>query len=237
MNFDAAIAFAVFSVFGALMPYSLRESRRCATFVTFLASVVLVPSWVSVLAAAGVILLAQVVQRTGKAKTTFNVAQHAMALSAGVVACKLTGGEGAVYGEKFLRSRSLLSFWRSFLQTLPPLQLLSALRRVPHSSAFGKRTRSAASVWTWSRFHSFMSLLRSTSNSACWRHPPQLRLSSLVRQLNSTNEELHRSNKELLELTVTTLEARDPYTSGHSRQCFAVLQDDGPGIVIVCEAS
>jgi HD-GYP domain-containing protein (c-di-GMP phosphodiesterase class II) len=40
----------------------------------------------------------------------------------------------------------------------------------------------------------------------------------IVRQLNSTNEELHRSNKELLELTVTTLEARDPYTSGHSRR-------------------
>ena len=40
----------------------------------------------------------------------------------------------------------------------------------------------------------------------------------VVRQLNSTNEELHRSNKELLELTVTTLEARDPYTSGHSRR-------------------
>jgi HD-GYP domain-containing protein (c-di-GMP phosphodiesterase class II) len=40
----------------------------------------------------------------------------------------------------------------------------------------------------------------------------------VVRQLNSTNEELHQSNKELLELTVTTLEARDPYTSGHSRR-------------------
>lgn len=40
----------------------------------------------------------------------------------------------------------------------------------------------------------------------------------VVRQLNSTNEDLNRSNKEILELTVTTLEARDPYTSGHSRR-------------------
>jgi HD-GYP domain-containing protein (c-di-GMP phosphodiesterase class II) len=40
----------------------------------------------------------------------------------------------------------------------------------------------------------------------------------VLRQLSSANEALHSSNRELLELTVTTLEARDPYTSGHSRR-------------------
>jgi putative nucleotidyltransferase with HDIG domain len=39
-----------------------------------------------------------------------------------------------------------------------------------------------------------------------------------VRQLNTINLELAQTNRELLELMVKSMEARDPYTSGHSRR-------------------
>jgi putative nucleotidyltransferase with HDIG domain len=39
-----------------------------------------------------------------------------------------------------------------------------------------------------------------------------------LRQMNTTNLELAQTNKELLELMVKSIEARDPYTSGHSRR-------------------
>jgi putative nucleotidyltransferase with HDIG domain len=39
-----------------------------------------------------------------------------------------------------------------------------------------------------------------------------------LRQLHKTNLELEQTNRELLELMVKSLEARDPYTSGHSRR-------------------
>jgi putative nucleotidyltransferase with HDIG domain len=39
-----------------------------------------------------------------------------------------------------------------------------------------------------------------------------------LRQLNTTNLELAQTNRELLELMVKSIEARDPYTSGHSRR-------------------
>jgi putative nucleotidyltransferase with HDIG domain len=39
-----------------------------------------------------------------------------------------------------------------------------------------------------------------------------------LRQLNKTNLELERTNEELLELMVKSIEARDQYTSGHSRR-------------------
>ena len=39
-----------------------------------------------------------------------------------------------------------------------------------------------------------------------------------VRQLYKTNSQLVRVNQELLELMVAAIEARDPYTSGHSRR-------------------
>jgi hypothetical protein len=39
-----------------------------------------------------------------------------------------------------------------------------------------------------------------------------------LRQLQRTNLELEQTNEELLELMVKSIEARDPYTSGHSRR-------------------
>src|SRR5262249_17966284 len=40
----------------------------------------------------------------------------------------------------------------------------------------------------------------------------------IIRQLYKTNHELEQVNQELLELMVKAIEARDPYTSGHSRR-------------------
>src|SRR5262249_21184656 len=39
-----------------------------------------------------------------------------------------------------------------------------------------------------------------------------------LRQLNTVNIELQETNRELLELMIKSIEARDPYTSGHSRR-------------------
>lgn len=39
-----------------------------------------------------------------------------------------------------------------------------------------------------------------------------------LRQLNTANIELQQTNRELLELMIKSIEARDPYTSGHSRR-------------------
>ena len=216
---NAAIAFAVFSVFGALMPYSLSERvAASATFVTFLASVVLVPSWVSVFAAAGVILLSQIVQRTGKAKTIFNVSQHVVALSCSVVAYKLTSGLGAVYGGEISPLALIVVFLAFFLANSAAVAaVVSAETKAPFLGlwkentlrGFGLDVVAIPFVYVFVKVYVEFGVLATSAAAA---------LILVVRQLNSTNEELHRSNKELLELTVTTLEARDPYTSGHSRR-------------------
>ena len=39
-----------------------------------------------------------------------------------------------------------------------------------------------------------------------------------LRQLYKVNWQLEHTNRELLELMVAAIEARDPYTSGHSRR-------------------
>ena len=215
---NAAIAFAVFSVFGALMPYAMSDRLNGqATSVTFLASVVLVPSWVSVLSAVCVILMAQLLARKEAAKVVFNVAQHAVTVSCTVLAYLVTGAVGAVYGGDIRLFSVLMAFVAFVLANSAAVAaVLSA-----------ETQRSFLAVWKETQRGFFFDLVAlpfvfvfvtvyvkfgvlATSAAAA--------LVLIVRQLNSTNEELHVSNKELLELTVTTLEARDPYTSGHSRR-------------------
>lgn len=216
---NAALAFAVFSVFGALMPYSLSERvAGSATFVTFLASVVLVPSWVSVVASASVMLLSQVMQRTGRTKTVFNVAQHCLALSCSVVAYKATGSVGAVYGGEISPLALVAAFLAFFVANSAAVAaVVSAetkaeffpLLRENSLRGFGLDIIAVPFVYVFVKVYVEFGVLATSAAAA---------LVLVVRQLNSTNEELNRSNKEILELTVTTLEARDPYTSGHSRR-------------------
>lgn len=215
---NAALAFAVFSVFGALMPYALSDRvNGQATFVTFLASVVLVPSWVSVVSAVCVILLAQLIARKESTKVVFNVAQHAVTLSATVLVYKLTGAEGAVYGSA-IRPLSVLAAFLAFVFTnsASVAAVLSAETQRPFWTVWKETQRgfffdlvALPFVFVFVTVYVKFGVLATSAAAA---------LVLIVRQLNSTNEELHVSNKELLELTVTTLEARDPYTSGHSRR-------------------
>lgn len=216
---DAAAAFAVFSLLGAMMPYALSDRvSGSAGFVTLLAGIVLVPSWISVVGGAGVILVSQLVLRTSPAKTLFNVAQHTLALGVCAGVYRLSGVQGAVHGAELGPFALVASYFGFFLAN-----------SLSVASVVGVDTnRSVLSVWKENSIRGFgfdlISLpfiyvfvkvyveigVLATSAAAA--------LVLVVRQLNSTNEELHRSNKELLELTVTTLEARDPYTSGHSRR-------------------
>lgn len=215
---SAATAFAVFSVFGALMPYALSDRLNGqATFVTFLASVVLVPSWLSVVSAACVILLTQVIARKETAKVIFNVSQHAVTLSCTVVAYRLTGAAGAVYGGEIKLASVLAAFLAFVLANSIAVAAVLSAETQRNLWVVWKETQRAflfdlvalPFVFVFVTVYVKFGVLATSAAAA---------LVLIVRQLNSTNEELHVSNKELLELTVTTLEARDPYTSGHSRR-------------------
>ena len=215
---DAALAFAVFSTFGALMPYALSErTSGNATFVTFLASVVLVPSWITVACAVSVVLVSQLLQRKDAFKTLFNVAQHAVMLSLSIAAYKLLGEQGAVYSRDIKPLPLVVAF---LVFALTNSTAVAAVVSAETQKSFfalwkeGQRgfvldTVALPFVYVFVRVYLDYGVLATSAAAA---------LVLIVRQLNSTNEELHSSNKELLELTVTTLEARDPYTSGHSRR-------------------
>lgn len=200
------------------MPYAVSDRvNGQATFVTFVASVVLVPSWVSVLSAVLVTLLAQLIARKETPKLVFNVAQHAVTLSCTVFAYLLTGAPGAVYGGD-IRPFAVLAAFLAFVFS-NSAAVAAVLSAETQRSFFGVWRETQRGIFfdlvALPFVFVFVAVYVKFGVLAC---SAAAALVLIVRQLNSTNEELHVSNKELLELTVTTLEARDPYTSGHSRR-------------------
>ena len=218
LELNAALAFAVFSVFGALMPYALSDRvDGAATFVPFIASIVLAPSWISVVAAASVVALVQLLHRKPLIKMVFNVGQHALSIACGIFAYRLAGGSAAALGGDVAPVPLVAAFLSFFV--VNSVSVVAVVSSEKGQGFFALWTESLKNllydlvalpfVYVFVRVYVSFGVLAASAAAA---------LILVVRQLNSTNEELHRSNKELLELTVTTLEARDPYTSGHSRR-------------------
>jgi hypothetical protein len=215
---SAVLTFAILSIFGALMPYAVSDrSTGSVTILTFLSSVVLVPGWPSVLSAACVVTLSEIFLRRQRIKAVFNVAQQVLSVAVASIAYSWTGAVGAVDGRE-LRIEGLLAAFGAFVVTNSVsvafvVKLESGTSFFPTWRAFLGKTLfdfiALPFVYVLILVYVKFGVLPSLASIA---------LVFVVRQLNSTNEELHRSNRELLELTVTTLEARDPYTSGHSKR-------------------
>ena len=216
---NAAAAFFVFSAFGALMPYATSDRVvASAAFVPFLACAVLVPTWLSAVTTCAVMLVVQIVQQKEPHKTLFNTAQNTFATTAGIAAYTLAGGRAAVDGGEILVVALVAQFVVFFVvNSVSVAAVVSSESREPFFRlwkentlrGFGFDVLSIPFVYVFAKLYVTYGFLSTSAAIA---------LILIVRQLNSTNGELHRSNKELLELTVTTLEARDTYTSGHSRR-------------------
>jgi HD-GYP domain-containing protein (c-di-GMP phosphodiesterase class II) len=215
----AAIAFAVLSTAASVMPYALADRvNGSAAFLTFLASIVLAPSYVSVLGTAVVIAVCESVKRNSFGKIAFNVAQHSLAMSFGVLGYLMAGGKAAVLRGEISPVPILAAFVGFFIANSIAVGAVVA-SETEQSTVFVWKTNSLANIFIDLVALPFVYVLaKAYVDYGVLAAAAAVALVVIVRQLNSTNEELNRSNRELLELTVNTLEARDPYTSGHSRR-------------------
>ena len=215
----AALTFGLISILAQLLSYrTSRESSGSLSFIPIMATAAIAPHWVSVVAVCVCAVAGQLLAKKNHLKMIFNAAQEALAIALAIIAYRLLGGVPL----RAIGESGSLSLFALFL-------VFFATNSICVSGALGiVGDRSAWSIWKENTLkalpYDFLSL--PAILFFVWTYTQYGTVGAFVfavpllglRQLYKVTGQLEQTNKELLELMVAAIEARDPYTSGHSRR-------------------
>jgi putative nucleotidyltransferase with HDIG domain len=203
-----------------------RGARGSVAFIPYMATVLLVPSFAALATIAAVKTLAEIAGKRDSQRQLFNIAQLSLTFAITILIYRALGGVSmmSLHGLSIqtitmrLGAASFIAFVCSFvLNTLVVSRVIGLssgvntlqVWRDVHLSTIGLDILASPLVfifaWIYSQWGPILA-------AAFWM--PILG----IRQLHTTNLELEQTNRELLELMIKSIEARDPYTSGHSRR-------------------
>lgn len=219
----AAFSFALLGVLFQLAAHrkAPKHASGSIAFLPFLSAIVLSPDWTALLAIGSAMVVCEVLSRRPTIKVVFNISQMVLSAAICVFAYRFFGGTSvlqyssslipavaialplfvvvntlALYGALAISSRG------SFLSLLAahnPTEILYDLLALPFVFVF---------AWFYTQFGPIGVAMLAIPLFG-------------VRELYKTNAQLERTNRELLDMMVAAIEARDPYTSGHSRRVAA----------------
>jgi hypothetical protein len=215
-----ALWFAALAALSGLLAYkkAARRETGSVAFLPMLASVIVAPSWITVACLGAATVVVEVASRRALIKAIFNVAQAMFWVACAILAYHYLGGKPLQVGAGV--------YYPAFIAALAAFAFL-------HSSALAgaisiSEGKSFFEVW-WSgaRVTVIADLLTLPFVYVCallfvyWGPVGAIAFMILAlgyREINKVNWQLQQTNQELLQLMVAAIEARDPYTSGHSRR-------------------
>jgi putative nucleotidyltransferase with HDIG domain len=218
----AALSFAALGVLAHTLAHRLAQGAAGSIgFLPFLAAVLVAPSWLSIVAVTAAVAAVEFVTRKEKLKALFNSAQIALALAVCLHGYLLLGGQAIASKAdiSWLTAAQFLAAFLLFLITnsiaVGGVVAVSSGRRFP--DVWRANTRRSL-LFDFFSFP-FVFVFAVVYIEYGFAGVAILALQMLgVRQLYKTNWQLEKTNQELLQLMVAAIEARDPYTSGHSRR-------------------
>ena len=218
-NLWAAAFFALVGIFGYVLAYQLpRGGSGNISFIPFLSGLAAGPGLPLVIAVILACTCGEIVQRRDGLKAAFNVAQYALAISLALTVYVLLGGKPV---DSATWTRSMAPFAVAYATFL-----FANSASVSGVMAVSQR-RSLFEIWKQNTQgairYDFLALPFVYGFGFVYVKNPWLALGVALplfglRQLYKTNWQLETINEELLQLMVAAIEARDPYTSGHSRR-------------------
>ncbi len=226
-GFQTLVVLAVLALVAELLSFLLPHGARGSiAFIPYLASALIVPHWYSVVAIVVVSAITQIVIKSQFDRGLFNIAQHALTLGVAILVYRGLGGDSfftlghasiadttqafglpalSAYAVSFFVNTLIVSAAIAAVDGQQPLAVWRELKL----STIGVDLLASPIVFVFAWAYTAWSPMAA---AAVW--VPIVGL----RQVFKTNLELERTNQELLELMVKSIEARDPYTSGHSRR-------------------
>ncbi|NUP70680.1 MAG: HD-GYP domain-containing protein [Gemmatimonadaceae bacterium] len=203
-----------------------RGARGSIAFIPYIATVLLVPSFWALVTVAAVKAIAEMAGLRERIRLLFNVAQLGVTICIAILVYRSLGGVSLVELQGLGIQKTTLRvgfaafacFVCAFVANTAIVSRVIALSsgartlqvwREVHLSTIGLDIMASPIVFVFAWIYAEWGPIIAAS---FWM--PILG----IRQLHTTNLELEQTNRELLELMIKSIEARDPYTSGHSRR-------------------
>jgi HD-GYP domain-containing protein (c-di-GMP phosphodiesterase class II) len=214
----AAAFFALLGVLAHALAYQLpRGVYGNISFIPFLSAVAVSPSLPVVFSITLAVLLAEVMTRRERLKAAFNVGQYTLSAALAIIVFRGMGGS-PMGGDA---PRQLLPFVLAFIvffltNTICVSGVVAVSKGQRFLQVWRQNTQGAIvyDVAAMPVVYGFAYVYAKDPTYALGLALPVFGL----RQLYKTNWQLERVNEELLQLMVAAIEARDPYTSGHSQR-------------------
>jgi HD-GYP domain-containing protein (c-di-GMP phosphodiesterase class II) len=223
-----AALLAIVSVGADFMAFyqSRKDAVGSVALIPLSAVVLVVPDWRGILAIVAAQTLTQLLNRRSLIKGAFNVAQVTLGFAVGVGAYRLLGGGSfsTLVGKGFFSALSTLIAPTTALivsvivvNTSCVSLVISAVSGQRFFGTWLSSNRASAAISLLQVVLAFYLAWLSVNLGVIGAAGMVLPMIA-VRQLSRTTIELTNVTEELLDLMVAAIEARDPYTSGHSKR-------------------
>ncbi len=220
-QWEAAAFFAVFGLLASTLGYKTsRTTTGSIGFLPFLTVAAISPNSAAVAAVFVSILGTELLGRRKPIKALFNVSQFVLAQSLGVSVYLLLGGEPfasrAVTAQTVGAFIAMIAAWLALNKlAVSTVVAVSDGKNTRDHWLHSMRLSAAYDVFSFPLIYLFaVSYVEYGPLVTAVMALPLLG----VRQFYKQNIALQKINEELLQLMVATVEAQDPYTSGHSQR-------------------
>lgn len=214
----AALFFTAFGVLAAALSYQTSQATHGTIgFLPFLSVAIVSPNIAALLAVLVSSVIAELFLRRAALKLIFNASQQMFSVACGLAVFLSSGGESVLAGNPKLVPFMLLVGTYFVVNKLAVSTVVAASNRGSTLTHWIKSMRGSALYDALSMPLIVFFAIAYAKLGAGWTAILALPMLG-VRQLYRTVYALEKVNEELLQLMVASIEARDPYTSGHSQR-------------------